>query len=111
MTAKGSPLTLYKSSDKPPVQTKRGVRASAWGQRKVYRGTFLAQMPSGHKGIFKRRMSSRLPIAELWGPSIPRLMIQRKIAGALETVAGERLRTNIARQIDRRLRLLAGKAG
>lgn len=31
---------------------------------------FIARMPSGHEGVFERKGMSRLPIKELYGPSI-----------------------------------------
>jgi len=37
---------------------------------KTYPGAFVARMPSGHWGVFKRTEPSRLPIAELRGASI-----------------------------------------
>lgn len=43
-----------------PRQTKTGAKA---GQH-TYPGGFVATMPSGHTGIFKRKGGSRLPIAE-----------------------------------------------
>lgn len=111
VTATGRSVTLYHASRTQPVQTKRGVRANAWGKSKVYQGTFLAEMPgSGHVGIFRRKTFSRLPIQELFGPSIPRLMRQPAIRTAIDEVVPVRLRTNIARQVDRELRKRAGLA-
>ncbi len=43
-----------------PRQTKRGVRV----RRFFFEGAFVATMPSGHTGVFKRKGKERLPIVE-----------------------------------------------
>jgi hypothetical protein len=59
-------------------QVRRGVTYSAGkGKgRKLVPGAFIASMPSGHKGVFKRRGRRRLPITELHGPSIPQVFVK-----------------------------------
>jgi hypothetical protein len=52
--------------DFKPVQTKNGVRARAWGQKKVYEGAFIVNSIGRH--VFKRRTGKRLPIDKLHGP-------------------------------------------
>lgn len=57
------PLIAY-----PNRQTKRGVSVEVnRGKRTLVKGSFVATMKSGHKGIFRRRGSARLPIEELRG--------------------------------------------
>lgn len=57
------PLVAY-----PHRQTKKGVSAEVHrGRRVVIAGSFIATMKSGHKGVFKRIGSARLPIRELLG--------------------------------------------
>ena len=53
-------------------QTKKGVTYRKIGakNRILIRHAFIAKMQSGHKGVFKRRLKSRLPIDELYGPSL-----------------------------------------
>jgi hypothetical protein len=51
---------------------------------------FLALMPSGHRGIFKRLGKARLPILELSGPSIYYVFKQPLVQNALEKVVKER---------------------
>lgn len=52
--------------DAKPRQTKLGVTAEVFkGERKLHRGVFRATMPSGHKGVFKRKGATRLKIREL----------------------------------------------
>lgn len=64
-------------------QVAAGVSVKVKGSRKVVRGAFIAKMPSGHVGVFKRDNSalhkrvlkggrsiwSALPINQLYGPS------------------------------------------
>ena len=54
-------------------QTKQGVTAKAWKQRKLYRGAFI-----GNKGrtVFTRVGEARLPIKPLYGPSVRRTFMQ-----------------------------------
>lgn len=42
------------------------------GHRKLVRGGFMAKMPSGHIGVFKREGKARLPIRELFSVSMPK---------------------------------------
>jgi hypothetical protein len=84
-------------------QTKRGVTARAWGTRKLYPRSFIATMRSGLRQVFVRKGKKRLPIKQLWGPSVPGVMAQEAVHSAIEEHAGARLQTNIARQIDRAL--------
>lgn len=86
-------------------KTKKGVSAKAWGERKVYKGAFIAHMPSrtkarkGHKGVFVRKGGGRLPIKELWGPSIPKIFVEDKILRGMRTHAGKLWPKNFARQV------------
>ena len=75
-------LPLYKFANK---QGARGVRAEMLrGKKILYRGTFIATMPSGHIGIFARKRNAKakknkrgrwtqLPIKELRGLSVGRI--------------------------------------
>ena len=75
-------IPLHKFANK---QTSRGVRATQRkGKATLYKGTFIATMPSGHTGIFGRTSRARakktksgkwhaLPIKELYGLSVGRL--------------------------------------
>lgn len=74
-----------------PVQRRKGVSARPWGKRRIFRGTFMANVGSLRGGVFQRvpngrrvkktRMGpkgrpvvyySQLPIRQLWGPSLAR---------------------------------------
>jgi hypothetical protein len=62
-------------------QTKRGVTAKIEGKGKphLFEGAFIAVMPSGHKGVFKRSGDKRLPIKEEKLPSIASTMVQDEV--------------------------------
>ena len=57
--------------------TKRGVSYRAGSKRTKLAGAFMATMPTGHTGVFKRRLAvGRLPITELRGPSIGHVFLK-----------------------------------
>lgn len=47
-----------------------GVRYKIGGESKTIREAFIRTMKSGHQGVFVRRGAKRLPIQELYGPSL-----------------------------------------
>lgn len=57
-------------------QTNRGVTSG----KRQWDGAFIATMPTGHKGIFKRKGKSRLPINEI------HLVITGRLADAMEEI-------------------------
>ena len=57
-------------------ETKQGITATAWGKRKVYRGTFFA---FGKRTVFVRSTEKRLPIRPVYGPSVPGTLAQDRI--------------------------------
>lgn len=73
-TPKNRSLSIMKFS---PKQTKTGVSVNISGSPKTIRRSFLATMPSGHRGIYWRKrigggkLSPRLPIREIrWTVSV-----------------------------------------
>ena len=65
-------------------KVKQGVSAAAWGKRKIYKGVFIAKMKSGRKGVFRRTSKDRLPIKELYGPSLPKEFRKKKLVDAMK---------------------------
>ena len=63
----GLPLPLI---DFKARQTRKGVTATAYGKRRVYKRAFIATMGS-HRGVFTRKGRARTPVKELWGPGVP----------------------------------------
>lgn len=75
------------------VQTAAGVSANAWGARKIYPGTFLANVAAGAgrtEGVFVRKTAERLPIRQLYGPGISQTFARPHILKVLENKADER---------------------
>lgn len=76
------------TANKPKV----GVSYLASSGRRRIPGSFIARMKSGHVGVFKRvKDAKRLPIAELFGPSIALVFTRRDVQAAIKRVVSERL--------------------
>lgn len=58
---------------------------------------FIATMPSGHRGVFKRKAKKRLTIMELRGPSLPHVF--EKKFPVFRAAAEESLLKNLASEI------------
>lgn len=74
LTVSGKRIPLIDLQARGPEPSKgkgRGVTAMSRGGRKRYPNAFIATMRAGHKGVFQRTRTSRLPIRELFGPSLP----------------------------------------
>ena len=70
-SAKRIPLIDFKARGPEPSRGRgRGVTAKMPGGKGRYPNAFIAQMSSGHRGVFARSDRRRLPIRELFGPSI-----------------------------------------
>ena len=83
--ASGKALNLIRFKAK---QTRRGVTAKAWGKRKLYPGTFIANQG---RTVFKRssvggHRVKRLPIEPVHGPSVPREFIRARVQRAMQQV-------------------------
>ncbi|RWE59812.1 MAG: hypothetical protein E5V22_11085 [Mesorhizobium sp.] len=94
----GRPIALIKFAAR---QTKAGVTANAWGHRKLYKGTFIATMKSGHRGVFVRETKKRVPIKELWGAGVTQVMSQAVTMGHIQAEAEDKLMINVVRQLKR----------
>jgi len=76
---------------------RRGVSAAPWGTRRLFGSTFIVSSLGGQ--VFKRLPGSRGKIEKLWGPAIPRELIQGETARAFEETAAAVLQPELARQI------------
>lgn len=66
------PLIAFQARGPEPSKGKgRGVSYRLPTGRGRIGNAFIATMPSGHRGVYKRLRTARLPIAELFGPSLP----------------------------------------
>jgi len=84
-------------------QTRKGVsyRIRKSAGRQTIAGAFIAKMPSGHEGVYRRTGKTALPIIELYGPSVPQVMsgIGELAQQQLEADAGARLEREIDTQV------------
>jgi hypothetical protein len=83
-------------------QTRRGVSARPWGQRRVFPGTFVVRALGGH--VFRRVGRARLPIVKLWGPSLPRELLRGKVPDVFEQVVRDRLPDRLIHEFEQALR-------
>lgn len=81
-----------------PRQFSYGVRAKPWGRWQRFEGTFLVSKLSNN--VFVREGRARLPIAKLWGPSIPKEMLKDASKQAFEAAQPDVL-AEATRQLQR----------
>jgi len=80
------PLIEFKAKGPFPSRGKgRGVSYSLPGSAGRNPNAFLATMGTGHEGVFKRLTKARLPIIELYGPSIGHVFMKYRAAGEART--------------------------
>jgi hypothetical protein len=102
--ARGGRIALFAFGAR---QTRKGVTARVQGGRRLYPGTFITTVGTGrHTGVFKRRGPARLPIVELFGPSIPHVFMKHIPVGFAR--AKEILAKNLQHETQRLLRSIAG---
>lgn len=93
------PLIAFQARGPEPSRGKgRGVSYRLPGGRGRIPSAFIATMRSGHRGVFKRKTTRRLPIAELRGPSLPHVF--EKFFPAFRSVAEDSLLKNLRHEID-----------
>ena len=97
------PLINFKAKGPEPTRGKgRGVSYRSSGGRKSIKSAFIATMPSGHRGVFKRADRRRMPIKQLYGPSAGRVAdLHRKAIAARGAEAAEK-------ELDRLLNRILG---
>jgi hypothetical protein len=95
------PLVAY-----PHRQGKRGVTVEVnRGKRTLVKSAFVATMRSGHKGVFRRSGTARLPIEELRGSRPVDALLHRGESDAVAERGGE----SFGRTFTRLLPLEIGK--
>jgi hypothetical protein len=122
---------VAKSSTTPlsyfhPTQTAPGVSASPWGQRRIFSGTFLATMKSGHVGVwahesgppqYVRRISptsgrtyySQSNIRQLWGPSIAKELVKEPTPEAFKKKVVEVFTPRLTHELERMIKSIDAK--
>jgi hypothetical protein len=91
-------------SEFDPHQTSGGISARPWGERRVFPGTF--EIPTAGERVFVRAGRERLPIRELWGPSLAR---EFKRGQSLQ-VARDRVQEVFPRRLAHEVQRLLGKS-
>ena len=84
IAASGKPLPLI--AFKGVAQRRKGVSVRAWNKARIYPGSFLARMPSGHLGVFVRKSTAyHHPVS--WHPKSGQpTKVTRTISGKTRTV-------------------------
>jgi len=98
VSGKRLPLILFAARGANPSRGRgRGVTADVGTGRKLYPRAFKATVGIGqHEGVFLRKGHRRLPIRELFGPSLPHVF-EKFIPDGLR-YAGEVLAKNLAHE-------------
>lgn len=99
--------------------TKTGVSHSAWGKRQIAKGAFIRKMPGGHKGVFRRlpaqfmsrrtagrpaTSSPNLAIKEMWGPSLPREFVRKRVMSGMQSIARRHWPKNFTNEMKFRIK-------
>lgn len=91
------PLEAFSATGNIPSRGKgRGVSYRLGAQRKRIATAFRAHMASGHTGVFRRTGTKRLPIIELFGPSLPKVFLKFRPIGLAR--CAEQLRKNLVHE-------------
>jgi len=96
------PLYQYGARQKT-IRTSRGKRygvtVNVKGSRTVEADAFIAQMPSGHIGIFVRSGNPRLPIHELYSTTVLEVFKNTGFVASLSDYASQQFQTNFASEL------------
>lgn len=104
MVSRGSniPLIKFKTKpSKPPKKQPRVLKASVKrsGGRPIP-GAFVTKVGS-HIGVLKRIGRARLPIRELYGPSVPAMLDEDGVSEYIQEQAKTRLEERFAHEVNR----------
>lgn len=94
LAAIGRALNLIRFSAR---QTQKGVTATAWGKRKLYKGTFIANQG---RTVFVRESKARLPIKAVHGPSLPREFARVEFMAKLKESVTVKWRAEFSAQLN-----------
>ncbi|OLN21405.1 hypothetical protein BTO30_14895 [Domibacillus antri] len=105
VVSKGSviPLIKFRVNPKAPnPKRKRPITARVKkGGGGPIPGAFVAQMRSGYIGVFSRVGKPRLPIEQLYGPSIPQMLGSDTVSAWVENKAYDTLQKRLDHEISR----------
>ncbi|MED4572842.1 phage tail protein [Brevibacillus agri] len=109
------PLTAFRVSPKRPQPQKaanvRWQKGKAFkvvarvkrGEGGPIKSAFVAQMRSGHVGVFKRAGKERKPIDQFYGPSVPQMLGNPSVTDWVNEKAKETLDQRLDHEINRLL--------
>lgn len=103
--SKGERISLLHFGARPRSpegrRPKIGVSVRVMEGRKKIPGSFVARMPGGGIGVFRRKQGAgRLPIRKLTGPSVPHMLDHDNVQPALEQGAWDRFRNTLEHELD-----------
>lgn len=90
------PLIYFAARQLKPGVSVNVKRASG---RKLIPHAFIADMKSGHRGVYERRGKKRLPIREFFGPSIPQLFKGADVYKVMEAHATAKFNDTLIHEI------------
>lgn len=106
VTGAGRPISLRAFGAR---QLRTGVSARPWGQRRLFRGAFIVPSLGGSvyhrfgpkvrmtKGRYKGKL--RQAIRKMWGPAIPKVMLEAEVTNAFNAAIRERLPARLDHEI------------
>ena len=105
ITFSGAKIPLYKFHAAPKAPgTKQLVNAGVMkGGGETFYHAFIAQMKSGHVGIFEREGKSRYPIDEIMGLAAAQMVKNEKVIEPLEEEAQKLVNERLEHEIERLL--------
>ncbi len=90
MISRGGAIPLMKfkiNPSKPNPKRRKPVFASVKRSGGNIKSAFVAEMDSGHTGVFERVGKARFPIRELYGPSSPQMIGEETIIEEIQEEA------------------------
>lgn len=94
--ARGGPIPLKHFGAR---QTRSGVTANPWRNRKRYKSAFIVGSLGAH--AFWRETKKRLPITRIAGPNVPKEMVKDQVAVEFEAIISTDLPSRVAHEVRR----------
>ena len=103
------PLIYFKTTPqipqpRTPVTTPVTTEVKAGAKHTLTKLCFTAKMKSGHRGVFRRRTKAsnydgRLPIEQLYGPSVPQMFGNEKVLEVVEERVGKNFESKMIEEV------------
>lgn len=102
-TGKRVRLIKFKVNPKGVPKKRKMVKVSVLKAQgmKTLKNAFIAKMPNGTTGIFERESEKRMPIKQLYGPSVPQLFKEPTVRQAIQNKAKEVLENRLVHELGR----------